>query len=205
MKRTYEVRDRADKRAIREFLKREGAVSASDVVTARVASGPDLLEEPYSRKLRVLLETRVDQRLVRIQLRRHQTSRTVPDTLFVQLPVQSTGLYPVVHGTATDPQIPGDHRLVHPLLEVMTEQHALLPSDHCTSTFAVEAPSEWIGRKIARGGAYIPTLPPARSKHQVCNFRWPHGVNPRGWTVGVGWIDQLRVSGCISQPTPPLP
>ena len=23
------------------------------------------------------------------------------------------------------------------------------------------------------------------------------GVNPRGWTVGVGWIDQLRVSGCI--------
>ena len=30
MKRTYEVRDRADKRAIREFLKREGPVSASD-------------------------------------------------------------------------------------------------------------------------------------------------------------------------------
>ena len=90
-----------------------------------------------------------------------------------------------------------DHRLVHPLLEVMTEQHALLPSDHCTSTFAVEAPSEWIGRKIARGGAYIPTLPPARSKRQVCNFRWPLGVNPRGWTVGVGWIDRLRVSGCI--------
>ena len=24
-----------------------------------------------------------------------------------------------------------------------------------------------------------------------------HGVNPRGWTVGVGWIDRLRVSGCI--------
>ena len=23
------------------------------------------------------------------------------------------------------------------------------------------------------------------------------GVNPRGWTVGVGWIDRLRVSGCI--------
>ena len=59
----------------------------------------------------------------------------------------------------------------------MTEQHALLPSDHCTSTFAVEAPSEWIGRKIARGGAYIPTLPPARSKRQVCNFRWPHVCN----------------------------
>ena len=83
----------------------------------------------------------------------------------------------MVHGTATDPQIPGDHRLVHPLLEVMTEQHALLPSDHCTSTFAVEAPSEWIGRKIARGGAYIPTLPPASSKRQVCNFRWPHVCN----------------------------
>ena len=59
----------------------------------------------------------------------------------------------------------------------MTEQHALLPSDHCTSTFAVEAPSEWIGRKIARGGAYIPTLPPARSKRQVYNFRWPHVCN----------------------------
>ena len=41
---------------------------------------------------------------------------------------------------------------------------------------AVEAPSEWIGRKIARGGAYIPTLPPARSKRQVCNFRWPTSV-----------------------------
>ena len=25
----------------------------------------------------------------------------------------------------------------------------------------------------------------------------PNGVNPRGWTVGVGWIDRLRVSGCI--------
>ena len=35
------------------------------------------------------------------------------------------------------------------------------------------------GRKIARGGAYIPTLPPARSKRQVCNFRWPHVCNIR--------------------------
>ena len=37
----------------------------------------------------------------------------------------------------------------------------------------------------------------ARHLRQVCNFRWPDGVNPRGWTVGVGWIDRLRVSGCI--------
>ena len=30
MKRTYEVTERADKRAIREFLKREGQFSAAD-------------------------------------------------------------------------------------------------------------------------------------------------------------------------------
>ena len=29
------------------------------------------------------------------------------------------------------------------------------------------------GRKIARGGAYIPTLPPARAKRQVCNIGRP--------------------------------
>ena len=28
-------------------------------------------------------------------------------------------------------------------------------------------------------------------------YRPLSGVNPRGWTVGVGWIDRLRVSGCI--------
>ena len=31
----------------------------------------------------------------------------------------------------------------------------------------------------------------------VGHFQPPLGVNPRGWTVGVGWIDRLRVSGCI--------
>ena len=76
----------------------------------------------------------------------------------------------------------------------MTEQHALLPSDHCTSTFAVEAPSEWIGRKIARGGAYIPTLPPARSKRQVCNFRWPHVCNiGRPLTAFLSVVDEYQV------------
>jgi len=57
-----------------------------------------------------------------------------------------------MHGAATDAQFPGNRRLVHPLLEVVTEQHTLLPSDHRTSTFAVEVASEWIGREIARAG-----------------------------------------------------
>ena len=32
---------------------------------------------------------------------------------------------------------------------------------------------------------------------RVFFFAINRGVNPRGWTVGVGWIDRLRVSGCI--------
>ena len=39
MKRTYEVRDRADKRAIREFLKREGVQPTLMVYTMAYTDG----------------------------------------------------------------------------------------------------------------------------------------------------------------------
>ena len=59
------------------------------------------------------------------------------------------------------------------------------------------------GGGVTRGDVYprfssiVLALLPDLSERQGACRRLDTGVNPRGWTVGVGWIDRLRVSGCI--------
>ena len=54
-------------------------------------------------------------------------------------------------------------------------------SSHSSTTRSLPLCFEFLGRRV---------LAAAQNYTEV-------GVNPRGWTVGVGWIDRLRVSGCI--------
>ena len=65
-------------------------------VAAWVAGSLDLLEEAHRRQLGKLFQAGNNDRLVGVQLRGHRRPRLTANRLLVELPVQLTGLDPVV-------------------------------------------------------------------------------------------------------------
>ena len=99
-------------------------------VAARVARGADLIEQPRRRELRVCLETRVDDPLVRVQLVRHRRARRILSRTGQQIPVQLTGLDPIVDRPRVYPEPPRQLRLRNALIQIVLQQHPDLPSVH---------------------------------------------------------------------------
>ena len=199
-------------------------------VAARVAGSPDLLQEPHGGELRQCLQPGLDDRLEGIELGRHRRPRSIPRNRRIDVSVEVALRDPAVDSSTVYAKALGDHRLREPSGEVVSQQHAFLPSDHrhlrlkrgratWTSgpSLAPRSPTSHGERRpesqLRRVGHFrTPEVAPlttstprptAAEFARCCTLSTPAenrtllGVNPRGWTVGVGWIDRLRVSGCI--------
>ena len=105
-------------------------------VTAPIARCLHLVEQPNGAQLRVLGQASVNDPLVGVELRRPPWPGSVSHRPAVRATVEFSGLDPAVHGPPADLQMPGNLRLRHPLLEIMSQQHPLLSPDHCASSVA---------------------------------------------------------------------
>jgi hypothetical protein len=110
-------------------------------VAAGIASGLNLLEESYGREFGIGLKPGQDDALVGVDLTGNRRSRAVVDGLGTQVSVQLPVLDPAVNGSAADAKHLGHRGYGHALFEIMSKQHALLPSDHRVSIKNEETPS----------------------------------------------------------------
>src|SRR5690606_1733088 len=105
----------------------------ADVVTelrvaARIAGGPDLLQEPHRRERGIVLEPLADGLLVGIELLRHWRARLVARRL-VQVAIQLARGDPAADRTAVDSKQLRNRGLAQPLIEIVSQYHASLQSD----------------------------------------------------------------------------
>lgn len=97
-------------------------------VAARVARRPDLRQEPHGGQLRVGVQPFPKDPLVGIQLRGHGRTGPVADVLDV--PVQLPAPHPPVDRLPAGLQLPSHLGHRQPLVQIVSQQHASLPSDH---------------------------------------------------------------------------
>jgi hypothetical protein len=99
-------------------------------VPACISRRANLLQQAHGRQPRVRRQARHDQRTVRLQLRRHRRPRRVPHRLRFQITIQLTRADQPVDRVPADVQPARDLALAKSFLQVVSEQHPLLPSDH---------------------------------------------------------------------------
>lgn len=97
-------------------------------VTALVARCPRFLEQAHPRQVGKLGQALIDQRLVRIQFRRHRRARSVAGFRHVALGLP--GPDPPIHRLPADPELARDLRHIPTLIQVVFQQHASLSFDH---------------------------------------------------------------------------
>src|SRR6185437_780924 len=88
-------------------------------VAARITGAAQLLEQPLSGEQWESLKPGLDDRLVRIQLRRDGRSWLVANLPAIQVTIQLTALDPVVHRAPADAKAPRQLALAHPLLQIV--------------------------------------------------------------------------------------
>src|SRR5271157_4991841 len=99
-------------------------------IATLIAGCANLLVNPHGAQQWVLLQPRLDDRAIGINLPCHRGTFPVMRRLFIQIPVQLTCFDPVIDCPAADSQRPGQGTLGPSLLNVFSQNHTPLPSVH---------------------------------------------------------------------------
>ena len=191
----------ADRRLDRLARPRRTHVVAHPGVAARIARRADLVEQPLRRQLRERLETRLDDRLVGIQLVRHRRPRRVPAGTGRELPVQLAGLDPVVDRAPAHPEAPRQLGLRDAPVQIMLQQHPRLPSVHpSTASRSVGSAS----RANRQAGIDKPKVRNFGSAQMRDYDRYQHGASPVRRT-GNGALIFSVVGGHAARKGRPVP
>ena len=155
-------------------------VSLHLVVATGVSRRADLVKQAHGAQIRILGQPSPNDPLVRIELRRARSPRSVLDRLVIQLPVQLSRCNPAVHRPPAHTNLPRDRGLVRTLLQVVPQKHSRLSPDHRVS-------SVWWRRhrSQARPGGSFQTRPPT-PQPPSCPQPGGRFVDAEGTRAGAG-------------------
>ena len=152
-------------------------------VAARVAGSPDLLQEPHGGELRQCLQPGLDDRLEGIELGRHRRPRSIPRNRRIDVSVEVALRDPAVDSSTVYAKALGDHRLREPSGEVVSQQHAFLPSDHRHLRLKRGGATWTCGPSLAYEPRRAQARKPASPSGIFSHARWsePPRVDSGGW------------------------
>jgi hypothetical protein len=90
-------------------------------VATRIFRGAGLLKQAHGRQLQIRRQARLNDRLVRIELRRRRWPRPVANRLVVEIPIEVALANPAVHRVAANAQLARQRTLARALLQVVPE------------------------------------------------------------------------------------